>query len=606
MTSVRVLLYCCLILVAPCQVMAATFFDTWSPSTVQFDGMQIFVKKRATDTLLLMRKDPATPPTLNLNLSDLKNAIDAYRSATQELLGMGKFRTERLYLRALSGGEIQELLSAVYVDHRGRRYYMYEEVLFSHGQAYTTQISSPLPMVQGLALVQSTRLLAAAGRRGIASEVAEPVGGDVREGGCVDCVEENANYFERTYANVKNAVQKLKSQDRSVACAKVRTEKRSMLAGVIGETDYKQWDDQINGVSSGGTLLRSKLNCISGASVQFVKGFADPFIMLGKGAWWAVKKTPGAIASLFDPQTWTELSNTAKKLPEGAKNLVAGAANVGSAAFDAARDPIGTAKKVGSAAERIGQAIGKIVNAFLVDKVPEYMCMTPEARAEMICGIVGYLAGSVADPVALLKLIQLGKFEKVAQWITDAYAKVRPKFFKDDPVAPAPSTVVSEDVDKALQHANPQSADTVHSLPSDQAPPLQPEGLHESVPQAPAARSQQAALNEGAERAWAEQNPDRSKLFLNIARYDEDRKAKGLQPIAGEVANTLSKIKDPNTDKILAEINDAVTSGDEKEVNAARNFLKSLREEEAKSHGQNPSETLKNAVNDYEKMECGQ
>src|SRR5689334_3398707 len=79
---------------------APNFADSWTPVTnFEITNTRLYKHKRIKDMTMLIRKDRADAPALNMDLAPVKEAIDAYRTATQKLMGFGKFRTEQLFIR---------------------------------------------------------------------------------------------------------------------------------------------------------------------------------------------------------------------------------------------------------------------------------------------------------------------------------------------------------------------------------------------------------------------------------------------------------------------------------------------------------------------------
>ena len=522
---------------APISVHAAEFSDAWTSAQISVKGSKLFVSKSNSQTTLHIRQDLAdSVPAVNTNTEDLKNAINVYRSAFQKMLGLGKFRSESLQLRSLGAGTVQELLSAVYVDQRGRRFYLYEEQVFFRGKVTITQLSTPLPLEKGLSDVQNIRVSFQKSLRGVAAEETEGTGV------CEDCIVEKAGLFAKTMKDLNDVAEKTKQKDRASSCEKVKKEKRSMLSGLIGETEYKTWDEQFNDQVSNITAARTELSCFAGFGKEFVIGLVDPFVMLGKGLWWAAKNTPNAVVSLFDKETWKSVYETTKKLPDTARSVATSAANVGAVALTAARDPVGTVKTA-------GQAMARMVNAYLVNQVPEFMCLTPEAKAEMLCGMIGYMVGSVVDPIAIIQLVRLGKFAELGEWMGKAYQGVKGKFVNAE----------EKSVAKTSEAAAKKEAIEVEFTRVEEVKPGEVKSL----------------------AGWAEE-PKRQETILTILEDDQTRKAEKLEAAGKDVAQTLSRWKDPKADWLLETFQKTLSTRDEGEIQSAREFMALLKKRKRK------------------------
>lgn len=345
----------------------------------------------------------------------IRSSLEAVRNAAQTSLGFGEVSIDREVTGVVGNNEVVISLEGTYVSTNGQRTYFAEYLFVDGDYIHNFVVTDPIDLENARGTLNKF-LEIKASRMPSSDPEDELTEGSV----CLECLSKETDGFIQSMKNISTAVDAASSQSRAAYCSKVKSKDKSKIVEFFGETEIRSWNDNFD--LNPKTFVRKKLVCLASLPVGFARGVYEPLKWIYEtGVSYAGKAISGA-PKIFDTTSWRKAYDKVQKVPNRVRNLYASATNAWPAIADAARHPVDTG-------EVLAAALGKAINGYLVNKVPAFLCLSPEARTQLICDSVGYLAGNFTDLFQLFKLLKLGKFLEASDTVNKVISKFSGKYW---------------------------------------------------------------------------------------------------------------------------------------------------------------------------------
>lgn len=386
-----------------------------------------------------------TSDFLKLESERVKISLAALRNATYYFLDFGDMSIQKYAIGKLDDGAVIVLLEGMYSGVSGQQTYFSEHIIIAANRINDIVVSDPFSVER--ARESLNNVFRKQSPRSPSNET-EKLEGKV----CLECLSNDTDGFLSSFKKIDKAVEFAKSQDRKQYCSEVKPEYKSKIIQIFGEDEIKSWDDQFSFSIENVFRLKTPLTCLASLPVGFVRGIYEPIEWLVKtGVGLSVKGVTN-IPELFKSKTWEAALQNIQGLPESVKKIYQSGINSWPVVLESVKNPI----KMG---EKITASLAKIINGFLVQKIPQFMCLSREARAQMICDSIGYLAGSLVDVFKIFQLLRIGKITEVTDKIRGLLNNVSGKYWSPE-VAAAKDAVSTEGKSKAITLKNGAVVDT--------------------------------------------------------------------------------------------------------------------------------------------------